>query len=797
LKRLTKACAPHTMQLYIFGLALMVWPSMSHVTLSSWEEEMEEALNNLDIELDKVEQRRILQEDAQEVRELAEEDYSKYDLSIAASDDISDSMADKLWEAEEKSQDVFVHRRMIRGENTNNNGNIQNDNDNDSEDEHDNDEDVEYKPKLPEECESFQITFNGDEDIHFHTPDGCIGYEINHNDTTCDTDEGVYPNTCTFHQHLNNTIELDEVLRRLSSVASDTNSDSMTDKLLKAEEKNQDIFSHRRLKHGRYTKQQQWVSTAAKKQSEGESEGSCTPRYERRATRGIDCDLCWKWLVPYPCNCNCRGWTQVVIGCFKPCSLYNNAYTQGIDFYCYKPCDREGQISLNVGCGIGSLDRTCVKSGGDCIMKYVNHAISILDVLTNILSGGLAVAFKDAAIKAAKAVTKSAAKKVLKEILKKSGKAFAKELMASKAIQRKMMKYEKKFKKDFNPTVMEQGSELFIAASMNTDPDIGGMMNEIAEALDPTGIYSLVKDFTPPEWCDELVFMSEDIPDEEINLPDIDALDLVDDSLDLVDDSLDLDDDKTNDICAECKSHGSNRDPDAGESLHFGDTIYLQSSYYGHRWLTGARDRGNNNVYTRDHAATSKERNVGKAYEWIVRRDQGNGKRSEKEARYPVRYGDKIYLQPNSIDNKLLKGDDEGNVYTKKKVSSNIHSYEWYVRSTVEGSTDLHSGTRIKYGDKIFLQINSHDNMWLRGARDTDGNKVSTNDPLGTEYETTIAHRSYQWIVRSTWGTGVPIGGGLDLVNQICNGHCSKDGYCGTSIEYEDGGTDCNKKKKN
>ena len=92
---------------------MTVWPSMSHITWSSWEEDMEEALHNLDIELDKVEQRRILQEGAQEVRELAEIDYSKDDLSIVASDANSD-------------------RRMIRGSN-------------DSGDESDDDEDSEVR----------------------------------------------------------------------------------------------------------------------------------------------------------------------------------------------------------------------------------------------------------------------------------------------------------------------------------------------------------------------------------------------------------------------------------------------------------------------------------------------------------------------------------------------------------------------------------------------------------------------------------------------------------------------------
>lgn len=263
-----------------------------------------------------------------------------------------------------------------------------------------------------------------------------------------------------------------------------------------------------------------------KKQSEGESEGACTPESHRRSVRGIDCDLCGS-TFRYPCNCNCRGWTHHNTDCWKPCSHYNDEYTQPIGFYCFKPCDREGQISLNVGCGLTHVDRTCVKSSGDRAMGYVNHDISILDVLTSILSGGVASAFKTAAKAAAKASTKALAKASLRTALKQAGKAFARSLLHNEAIQRKIDKYMETYKKRFKMVVMEQGAELFVAASMNTEPDWGGMIDEIAETLDPTGIYSLVKGFIPPGGCDDLVFMSEDIPDEESYLPDIEPLDLV------------------------------------------------------------------------------------------------------------------------------------------------------------------------------------------------------------------------------------------------------------------------------
>jgi len=328
--------------------------------------------------------------------------------------------------------------------------------------------------------------------------------------------------TCTFYQNLTDTSAADEVMRQLT-----LNEPKMEfDESLEKEYESLDRNLSRR---GKTTKQQQWFSKAAKKQQEGESEGSCSPAYHGRSVRGIDCDVCWNW-VPYPCNCNCRGWTQHTVDCWKPCSHYNDEYTQTVGLYCFKPCDREGQIALNVGCGISPADRTCAGSTGDCVMKYVNHVVSILDVLTSILSGGVAGAFKAAAKTAAKAGSKALAKAGLRAALKAAAKEFAQKLWTSKAIQKKILKYKREMRKELKKQVAEQGSELFLAASMKTEPDWGGMALEIAEALDPTGIVGLVRGFIPPESCDQSVYMDEDIPDEEAGLPDLDPLDTIDEN---------------------------------------------------------------------------------------------------------------------------------------------------------------------------------------------------------------------------------------------------------------------------
>jgi hypothetical protein len=485
------------MQFYQCALALMAWPAISYgnelfdktdVVTSienkhhdektriwgSWEEEMEEALRNLDIELEKVAQKRILEESQTKM----EEDYSEDDVSG--------------YEYEKK--------RIL-------------------ENEKDDDKDVEYQPKSKEECEKFNVTFTSDKDVHFHTPDGCVGWGIDHEHTSCDKLKGEYPMTCTFYQNLTDTSAVDEVMRQLTLNEPKMKFDESLEKEYESLDRN--------LKRGRTTKQQQWFSTAAKKQQEGKSERACSAAGHGRLVRGLDCDTCWVGPHPYPCSCSCRGWEQHNFDCWKPCSEYNDDYTQTVGLYCFKPCDREGQVALNVGCGLTPADRICAESTGDCSMNYVNHAVSILDVLSTVLSGGVAGAFEDAAYTAAKAGSKPLAKAGLRAALKAAAKQFASELWKSAAIQRKILKYNAHMNKELKNRVAEHGSELFLAASMKTEPDWGGMALEIAEALDPTGIFGLVRGFIPPESCDASVYMDEDIPAEESNLPDLDPLDTI------------------------------------------------------------------------------------------------------------------------------------------------------------------------------------------------------------------------------------------------------------------------------
>jgi len=357
-------------------------------------------------------------------------------------------------------------------------------------------------------CTSISITFHSLNEtktsINFG---GCHGYSPAIEAPTCDQDisaeeELNFPLTCTYR------MEFHGDPGALKLIANNQGEETDIEEML----------SKRRGKH---TKQHEWFSKAAKRISYGENEGSCKPKYHGRAVRGIDCDVCGFW----PCNCNCRGWQQKTVDCWKPCRHYNDEYTQEIGYHCWKPCDREGQLALNVGCGFGPYDRTCHASTGDCIMKYVNHAISIMEVLSTLLSGGVAGAFKTAIKTAVKAGSKLVAKRAIKEAIRVAAKEFAKSLMNSKAIQKKARKFKRDFKKDLKKEAYEQGSELFLASSCQTEPDFGAILDEVAEAVDPTGIYGMVKGWIPPESCDETVYLADAIPDEESGLPDIGALD--------------------------------------------------------------------------------------------------------------------------------------------------------------------------------------------------------------------------------------------------------------------------------
>jgi hypothetical protein len=61
----------------------------------------------------------------------------------------------------------------------------------------------------------------------------------------------------------------------------------------------------------------------------------------------------------------------------------------------------------------------------------------------------------------------------------------------------------------------------------------------------------------------------------------------------------------------------------------------------------------------------------------------------------------------------------------------------------------------VNYGDQVFLQVNSLDNRWLSGGRNGGNEGVITRDHLSSDYELENAENTYKWTARSTSGDGL------------------------------------------
>jgi len=371
-------------------------------------------------------------------------------------------------------------------------------------------------------CSSFRVTFKNKDDRQeqIHLPDNelCRGHIIDQSKTgKCDSNS--YPITCKFDT-IDETNKIDkQKLKNYFPISAKSVEKSISF--------HEELDIEERTRRGKRDKQVKWVGKAAKKIGAAQVEKACAPRYRGKdPPRNVDCDMCWKWFVPYPCNCNCRGWTDIpgLPGmCAQPCHEHPG-YSVDTGFYCWKHCDRPGQLALPTGCGFTPIDRTCVESTEECVKKVANIVLSITEILSFFVTGPVAGAFKNAAKQALKKGSKTAIKNGLRQAAKMAAKEMAKELAKNKVIKKELAKLGTNARKQ----VLEQGSEFFLVASMGSDPDYGDMALDVAEALDPSGVVGLVRQFIPPEDCDDMIYM-EPFPDEEPGLPDLDPLHALDD----------------------------------------------------------------------------------------------------------------------------------------------------------------------------------------------------------------------------------------------------------------------------
>jgi hypothetical protein len=207
-------------------------------------------------------------------------------------------------------------------------------------------------------------------------------------------------------------------------------------------------------------------------------------------------------------------------------------------------------------------------------------------------------------------------------------------------------------------------------------------------------------------------------------------------------------------------------------NINYGDNIFLQVNNVDNRWLSGGRSSGNNGVVTRDALASTFEQ-TGKSYEWTVRSNVSDGKVTSIDPKngHCVKYGDRLHLQVNNLNNRWLSGGRSGGnngVVTRDALGSAYEqttgaakSYEWIVRSAPGNGNrsfkDVRFGRCVEYGDIVNLEVNNLDNRWLTGGRSVRNEGVNTRDKFSTDndnYERRVGESSYSWILRSELGDG-------------------------------------------
>mmetsp|Transcript_662 Transcript_662/g.1594 ORF Transcript_662/g.1594 Transcript_662/m.1594 type:complete len:2342 (-) Transcript_662:143-7168(-) len=112
-----------------------------------------------------------------------------------------------------------------------------------------------------------------------------------------------------------------------------------------------------------------------------------------------------------------------------------------------------------------------------------------------------------------------------------------------------------------------------------------------------------------------------------------------------------------------------------------------------------------------------------------------------------VTYGAKHFLRVKNL--KFWLQHSWGERPYANDLTSRASNYLWIVRSNMgygpRTSGDPLSGTCVKYGDKIYLQSNRQDYVWLSGGRSDDNSAVLTSNVV-CEEET---DHFYEWVIQS------------------------------------------------
>jgi len=286
-----------------------------------------------------------------------------------------------------------------------------------------------------------------------------------------------------------------------------------------AEQINEDALKARRKKN---KKQKDWASKAISK-LEGEV---CTrkvngkPAARNRRSRAVSCNTrCRNWWIgSCSTSCNCGGWEDIAAICYERCDSRTEI---GVWFLCHKHCNgwEDFGITCNEKCNIvphigttcGAL--YCSRDTGACVAKVAKITLAFIEVFSNFVPGGTAMAgLRTAARVGTKAALKIAIKKAVKDVAKRLARK------AKSKLRRYLKKAGRELRSEVQDSLLEGGGEM-VAETMIAKTESGALRDaamEMVAAIDPTGIVSLVNAFQADSCRDKVIGMmpTDDFVDE-------------------------------------------------------------------------------------------------------------------------------------------------------------------------------------------------------------------------------------------------------------------------------------------
>lgn len=205
---------------------------------------------------------------------------------------------------------------------------------------------------------------------------------------------------------------------------------------------------------------------------------------------------------------HCDGWNDLgPLGCFRPCiDQFGHEYRHGVGAMCYKGCP-DGYLDGNLGwcaerCGVDRdlpfLSKECdgwlycATDVGVCNRRAVEITMSFAGAIVGLIpyvgkpAQGIA--------RAIRVGTKAAIKKALKAAMKQIGRKLIKK--AKKNLRKYVKKRGKELVKETAEAILEGGAEELAASAIEEAyPNVKQELEDLAAAVDPTGVADIVQSF--------------------------------------------------------------------------------------------------------------------------------------------------------------------------------------------------------------------------------------------------------------------------------------------------------------